>query len=61
MDEFLGSDEFAAKMAWNLIVHHGGVVDGIVPKFSANLISVIKALTMMIMEHHVFSARLLDD
>ena len=37
MDEFIGRGEFAAKTAWDLINHHGGVADGIVPKFSSNL------------------------
>ena len=37
MDEFIRCGEFAAKTAWDLINHHGGVADGIVPKFSSNL------------------------
>ena len=38
MEDFVGSGEFAAKTAWDLICHHGGVADGIIPKFSANLL-----------------------
>ena len=37
MKKFMGSGEFAAKMARDLINHHGRVADGIVPKFSSNL------------------------
>ena len=36
MDEFIGRGKFAAKTAWDLIDHHGGVGDGIVPKFPSN-------------------------
>ena len=38
MDKFIGSGEILVKMAWDLIDRHGGVVDGIVPEFSANLL-----------------------
>ena len=61
MYKFIGCSEFAAKTAWDLIDHHGGVADGIVPKFSSNFFSVMKALAMVMMVRQVHLARLLDD
>ena len=61
MEKFIGCGECAAKTAWDFIDHHGGVADGIVPKFSSNFFSVMKALAMVMMVRQVLSARPLND
>ena len=38
MHQLVRGGELSAKAAWDLVDHHEGVVDGVVPEFTANLI-----------------------